>query len=382
MKFHGSQSLAGYAFSRPNVDASCDELPACITILRNTDTSEICIINLPFVAVDQGIYSQITQIVFNLMKINNVIVTVSHTHSSPSISESYEHLWNTDCNLRTSIINQIYLEIQDIHLKRDFKLLTSISVLRSKKIPAIYRRVRTLFGIKMLPNNKWEHSSYIYKVLFYSQDQVVTQFVVGDMHPTSNVDLGSISNDYFDFFLAPNTHFMPGVIGDIRPDITRISLKTLIATLGKYYRVFTRSHKYFFQFQNKLLNSLKFECISVKRFDNNSNFTIDKNIIYYSEIFKTSSKLKVGITKLKLPDLDFVFVTSEISSLIVTNSANRFFISCCAPYSGYLPDNSQVQYGGYEVNDNRKVLLKDEFPFSCDTNKWERFKLYLLGNHE
>lgn len=330
-----------------------------------------------------------TEILRNLeieyqLLIKSCVVVASHTHTAPALDPNKPILGKSDSHYIKEMALRIAIAIGEEYSRGRGNLLTSWQHGSKKLEQSIFRRAKRFrlsykswpiarISMQIAPNSRVKIDQEI-KIWIAINDEGKPAFCIVSWpcHATSRSNVKVASPDFIgvirDAFREQLNNripiiYMPGASGDIRP-ITKsqYSLKRLFYPYP-FQKSFIRPNAEQQQMFDRALKSAiadlfyeqNFASVSGKSSYSDTHFPL-------ARIMEGDAKGKVQILCLQLAGLEIYGVSAEISHLWLNllgfrgDSKHQILTGCVGDVFGYLPSDSQVPEGGYEVEYFRKAF--------------------------
>jgi len=380
-----SVPLAGYANRTKKSSGSAAPLEANGLLIKSGDEIDLIIISLDALFPSEALKRLTIQILSKKYQISLQVIQLafvaSHSHYAPSLDPKKPQLGEVDEDhlhfVASLIATKIHAHIN--HKANTYQQAKYASAICNKNIyrrkpnaPCAFilsKRFPFVQKIKSLPNKSHEIQQELQLLKLYNASgDVFCVLWSWPCHAVSSPDHYRISPDFPGFVRTSlreifnnndlSILYFPGFCGDIRPNFTT-----------KKMSLFQRLRMPLFfgeRFAKNTQNNFNQLCLSLKEAIIKSE---EQSVAVNINNFKNSSSAPISISKLienfegdyksiptlkfELGDICFLFIGAEVCNdyykLLKVDNKINFFSGYFDECFGYLPSDTQIPKGGYEV---------------------------------
>jgi hypothetical protein len=374
--------LGGYNLDGRRTNDVNDNLKALVLVFDNL-IYRGCIINLDLIWVSNSFSYIIKNKIERKYGIDpsKIIISATHTHSSPQIIETASYYGSIDRGYENSLMKNILSCVKQALLKlQNCKIKVRIS--ESEELPIVKRNTLGFDFIKMKksffssPNDNFKFDDEIISIGIYNENAEIIAILINlAVHPVFH-NKKYISTDFIGVlrdvlskkYNINYVFFLQGFCGDIRPDYRKFNMRSVknFIRYGKLKKSFSseiiEKEKEFCKLLASKINLPKnIELVRNDKYTSSSFKAIIKNFNPYDEkSFKIDDHSQIIIHRLDFDDkITFICVNGEIFSEFslrlkaIAKKNKKIFIPLgyCNGMFGYIPDSKSVKTANsYEYN--------------------------------
>lgn len=354
-------------------DSIHSDLEANLLLIQENNATKL-IITMDLLYIGAKITDSIIEFASEYVHEESIWISSSHTHNAPHVDHKKPKLGKIDPDYVNQIINRINNEISEMAMNLEAAETVNLRIKIARAPLTINRRKRRILSVTknglvinkvtMQPDRRGKTDPSIRKMEFINDHNEIIALVWHyTCHPTSFYEPNSVSSHYigevrkeirFRRKSEVPVLFMQGFAGDIRPPSLRRFHENFIHNLlqGNQFRDFTKKE------YNRWIKRLIKLFFSDREILHNGTFSIKKPIKkkWDSRKFVLGSATPdVVLQIMPLGPIYFVGLSCEPTIslaqdlLEISQEGQIWPCGYLEDVYGYLPSNSEMLSGGYEV---------------------------------